>query len=266
MKKIFLLMCLCMLPAVSLAETVTVNSANVPFQPMKNNSKVKLIVPNDTKLEKISSDGEWYCVKYNGESGWINRAYTVEGANEIKKEASSASNKNTSNKNTSTSTSNKNTSSTVLGAANSSNTKASAAASQSTMIKIVNSAIKYGKQYDVDPLLILAIIKVESDFDPKSHSSANCRGLMQISYLYAPEWGISRSRLYEVEYNIQHGTRLFKTLFLKEMGNNFDALRAYNQGITGARKKSSNGYAYASKIMNVYKGYKKNGFTYSSAV
>ena len=39
---------------------------------------------------------------------------------------------------------------------------------------------KYAKEYDVDDLLIYAIIKAESNFDERANSISNAKGLMQV--------------------------------------------------------------------------------------
>jgi len=239
-----------LLPSVALAETVTTNTNNVPLQINQNNSQVILLIPNSTSLEKTSQSGEWYKVTYQEKSGWINRSYTSQGlsekqAEEAKKQQELAQSQSSSSSSAASYSKDATTSST-----------------SDKMKRIVAAVNKYGKQYDLDPLLILALIQTESSFNPNAKSYVNCRGLMQISYQYAPEWGIDRSRLYEIEYNIQHGTRILRTHFIKYMGNLYDGLRAYNYGVNGAKSSSSNGKGYADKIMKYYKKYQQNGFTY----
>ena len=251
------------LPANVLAATVTTNVNNVPLQVQRNNSQVIDLIPNATTITKNSSNGEWYEVTYGEKSGWINRVYTREGFAEKMAEqaaaqsSSSNSSGNSSSSNNSSNSNNSNNSNTGY------NGNASSSSTSQKMQRIVAAANKYGKQYDLNPYLILALIKVESSFNPNARSNANCRGLMQISYKYASSWGIDKSRLYEIEYNIYHGTRLLKTNFIKGMGGSvYDGLRAYNQGINGAKKSSSNGKSYADKIMKYYNTYKTKGFSY----
>lgn len=129
-----------------------------------------------------------------------------------------------------------------------------------TMKRIVSTANIAGELFNVDVNLILALIFNESTFNPNAISSANCRGLMQISYKYAPSFDMDQSRLYEIEYNILEGTRLLTTYSVSEMGNFYNGLRAYNQGVSAAKANSSNGAGYANKILSTYKTYKANGF------
>ena len=41
---------------------------------------------------------------------------------------------------------------------------------------------KYAEKYNIDPLLVAAVIREESRFDPQAVSSAEAIGLMQIKY------------------------------------------------------------------------------------
>jgi hypothetical protein len=47
--------------------------------------------------------------------------------------------------------------------------------------EIVDSAIKYSEKYDLAPILVLAVIKTESEFYPFALSKQNAKGLMQIN-------------------------------------------------------------------------------------
>ena len=95
----------------------------------------------------------------------------------------------------------------------------------------------YGKVYNVDPALIAAVIKAESNFDSEAVSVRGARGLMQIM----PETGLwaadqtgestfDSELLFDPETNIKLGT-----WYLSDLGKEFDGstvliLAAYNGG------------------------------------
>ena len=41
--------------------------------------------------------------------------------------------------------------------------------------------IKYGQKHKIDPLLLAALIKTESNFEPRAESRKGAKGLMQIT-------------------------------------------------------------------------------------
>lgn len=102
---------------------------------------------------------------------------------------------------------------------------------------------KYAAKHDIDPLLLTAIIKSESDFDPRARSKKGARGLMQIM----PETGtwiagqigmksFHPEKLYDVETNIRLGAWYFASLLREFDGELLPALAAYNGGRGNVRK------------------------------
>ena len=84
------------------------------------------------------------------------------------------------------------------------------------------------KRYRLDPELIRAVIKVESDFDPQAVSQKGAMGLMQLMPGTAEEMDVSAP--FEPQANIQGGSR-----YLRKLINLFDGdlrlvLAAYNAG------------------------------------
>ena len=72
--------------------------------------------------------------------------------------------------------------------------------------------LKYSKVYDVDPVLVFSVIKVESDFNPKAESDVGARGLMQImpdAYDWVKFRTDDKSKtfddMYRPEKNIKYG-------------------------------------------------------------
>jgi citrate lyase gamma subunit len=93
----------------------------------------------------------------------------------------------------------------------------------------IDAAIKAAAQkHGVNEGLIGAIIKVESNFNPKSQSSAGAMGLMQLMPENVREYGITDP--YNIEQNIDAGTRHIKDYLKMYKGDLEMALSAYNFG------------------------------------
>lgn len=96
---------------------------------------------------------------------------------------------------------------------------------------------KYAKENNIDPLLIYAIIKAESNFDEEALSNKGAAGLMQLMDNTAKEVASnelieyeSGTTLYNPEKNIQIGIKYYVNL--KEIFKNDNlALAAYNAGM-----------------------------------
>lgn len=133
-----------------------------------------------------------------------------------------------------------------------------------TINERIDSAISiYSKKYGVDENLIRAIIKVESNFNPNTVSKAGAKGLMQLMPENCKDLGISDP--FNIEQNIDGGTRHIKEYLDKYNGDVEMALMAYNGGPTRmARRgvKSINDIYkmpketqnYVPKVMKYYKG------------
>lgn len=98
----------------------------------------------------------------------------------------------------------------------------------------------YANEYDVDKLLVYAIIKAESNFNKNALSSSGAKGLMQIMDATAEEisaeLGINEEyNLYDEKTNIMFGTKYFSNL--NKQYNNYNlALAAYNAGSGNVKK------------------------------
>ncbi|HUP59186.1 MAG TPA: lytic transglycosylase domain-containing protein [Thermoanaerobaculia bacterium] len=87
---------------------------------------------------------------------------------------------------------------------------------------------RYAEQYGVDPVLVRAVIQVESDFDPRVVSNKGARGLMQLIPATAKRFGVKS--IHDPEQNIHGGVRYLS--ILQRMFNNDlpRVLAAYNAG------------------------------------
>ncbi|MBO5349938.1 MAG: lytic transglycosylase domain-containing protein [Clostridia bacterium] len=82
---------------------------------------------------------------------------------------------------------------------------------------------KYSEEYGVDPLLVYAVIKAESNFDETVVSKSNAKGLMQLmdstAYEVAkntiPNTNFESEMLFDAETNINLGTKYLSELLKK---------------------------------------------------
>ena len=97
---------------------------------------------------------------------------------------------------------------------------------------IVSSAYRAGAEHRVDPLLILAVVAVESRFNPVAESVFGAKGLMQVLPKYhrekLTEHG-GETALLEPDVNIRVGTQILRE-YLRRSGETEGALQMYLGG------------------------------------
>ncbi len=105
--------------------------------------------------------------------------------------------------------------------------------------RIVPEALRY----DLDPLLVLALMKQESLYRSDARSFAGARGLMQLMPATAEEWtrrlrlpSVTPEDLYDPERNLQLGIPYLARLISQFDGSVEKALAAYNGGATNVRR------------------------------
>lgn len=84
------------------------------------------------------------------------------------------------------------------------------------------------RHFDVDAALVSAVIKAESDYQPRIVSHKGARGLMQLMPATAKRFGVTNS--FDPKQNIYGGTRYLRWLLKKFDGNADLAVAAYNAG------------------------------------
>jgi hypothetical protein len=84
------------------------------------------------------------------------------------------------------------------------------------------------KKHGVDPYLVKAVIKAESNFDPKAVSSKNAQGIMQLIPATANDYGVDDP--FDAKENIEGGVHYLKDLLSYFNGDMKLSLAAYNAG------------------------------------
>lgn len=87
----------------------------------------------------------------------------------------------------------------------------------------------------LSPELVLAVIEVESNFNPYAISRAGARGLMQVMPFWLKEIGKPGDSLFRMQTNLRYGCTILKFYLDKEKGNTVRALARYN-GSLGRRE------------------------------
>lgn len=88
--------------------------------------------------------------------------------------------------------------------------------------------VEAAKKFDVDAALVSAVIKAESDFNPREVSNKGARGLMQLMPATAERFGVVNA--FDAKANIYGGVRYLRWLLDAFEGNADLAVAAYNAG------------------------------------
>ncbi|EJZ19524.1 lytic transglycosylase domain-containing protein [Rhizobium sp. Pop5] len=96
---------------------------------------------------------------------------------------------------------------------------------------------KYAAEYDVPVALAQAVIRVESNFNPKARGSAGEIGLMQIKPATARMMGYfgTRKGLFDPETNIKYGMKYLAAAHQLGGGETCNTILKYNAGHAATR-------------------------------
>jgi soluble lytic murein transglycosylase-like protein len=116
---------------------------------------------------------------------------------------------------------------------------------------------RHALAYGVDPVLVRAVIQVESNFNPQCVSNKGARGLMQLMPETAKRYGIRN--IFDPEENIRGGVRELAELLEMFHDDLPRALAAYNAGQGAVLKYAgippySETMTYVKRAMSVYYG------------
>jgi soluble lytic murein transglycosylase-like protein len=116
------------------------------------------------------------------------------------------------------------------------------------------------QKYDVDPVLVAAVVETESSFRSHARSQVGAKGLMQLM----PRTGrwMGARNLYNAEQNVDAGAKYLKYLNARFDGNLTKTIAAYNAGEGNVRR--YNGVppfretrSYVKRVMSRYEKRKK---------
>lgn len=118
-------------------------------------------------------------------------------------------------------------------------------------------AVQKAAKYNLDPELVKAVIKAESNWNPYAVSPKGARGLMQLMPSTASDLGVYNS--FDPEENIDGGTRYLRYLIEKFNGDLSLAVAAYNAGPARVEKTKSipaipETVQYVKRVMSLYSG------------
>jgi len=121
------------------------------------------------------------------------------------------------------------------------------------------------RHYDVDPYLVLGMIRVESNFNAHAVSHKGAKGLMQLMPGTARLHKVDN--VYDPVQNIYGGVRHFRLLLDRFDGNVQLALAAYNAGAGPVAKYNSippyrETRNYVRRVMGYFQVYRNSEMTY----
>ena len=120
--------------------------------------------------------------------------------------------------------------------------------------EVVKTAFLAGQKYNIDPLLLLAVMKVESTFNHRAVSSANAKGLMQVLPSAHPEkiaaaGGVQQ--LFVPHINIKMGAQILRDCLNRAGGTMAKALQFYNGAGSDPKQR------YAQKVLTARQEFAK---------
>jgi len=118
------------------------------------------------------------------------------------------------------------------------------------------------KQAGLDPKLVQAVIRAESNFNPEAQSHKGAFGLMQVMPRTAEECGIHRPK--HVTNHLMGACFCLRKLINRYRGDLKLALAAYNAGVANVKKYDGippfkETQQYVKKVLKFYKELKNKG-------
>ena len=106
---------------------------------------------------------------------------------------------------------------------------------------ILRNVHREATRAQLEPELVLAVIQIESAFDPYAVSRVGAQGMMQVMPFWKNEIGRPNDNLINLETNLRYGCTILKHYLNKEKGKVVTALARYNGS-----------YKYSRKVMDAW--------------
>ena len=114
-------------------------------------------------------------------------------------------------------------------------------------LHILRHVHREAKRADLEPELVLAVIQIESAFDPYAVSVVGAQGMMQVMPFWKKEIGRPNDNLINMETNLRYGCTILAHYLERERGNLTRALARYNGSLGSTR--------YPRKVMHAWDRY-----------
>lgn len=95
-------------------------------------------------------------------------------------------------------------------------------------MRILKAVHREATRAELDPELVLAVIQIESAFDPYAVSRVGAQGIMQVMPFWKNEIGRPEDNLIDMDTNLRYGCTILKHYIGRAKGNLPDALAYYN--------------------------------------
>ncbi|AMX01743.1 lytic transglycosylase domain-containing protein [Microbulbifer thermotolerans] len=111
-------------------------------------------------------------------------------------------------------------------------------------MRVLKAVHREATRAGLRPEIVLAVIQIESAFDPYAVSRVGAQGMMQVMPFWKKEIGRPDDNLIDMDTNLRYGCTILKHYIEKAKGNLADALAYYN-GSYGR-------YTYSRKVLDAW--------------
>jgi soluble lytic murein transglycosylase len=139
--------------------------------------------------------------------------------------------------------------------------RSSASSSSGDPARFDDYIFSSSNRYGVDPALVRAVVKVESDFNESARSHKGAQGLMQLMPDTARLYNVGNA--YNPEENIEGGVRHLRLLLDRYQGDLPLTLAAYNAGIKAVERHRgvppyNETKEYVRRVLNFHQRYSRS--------